>query len=155
MLTLNGPCSSFILMIRPMCGSSSATRMWQRRVAGSVTLDQGCDVAAVPAYVKEKAAEISRWTEQDQEQRVVSKGSDDCVTLLVLENRGVERSLNRRPTETLGFRDEGGNSGSEVFVVESRCGEPFDQQAVLSQHENGVNSRALAKRGCEVSDVGH
>jgi hypothetical protein len=27
-VTLNGPCSSFILMMRPMCGSSSATRTW-------------------------------------------------------------------------------------------------------------------------------
>src|SRR2546423_149009 len=155
MLTLNGPCSSFILMMRPMCGSSSATRMWQRCVAGPVTLDQGSDVAAIAAHIKEKPTQVGRWAQQNQQQRVVSKRSDDRVSLLVFQNRRVQRTLNCRATETLRFRNERWNASGEIFVVESRRGKAFNQESVLSEHENGVNSGSLTERGCKVSDVGH
>src|SRR2546430_11217662 len=155
MLTLNGPCSSFILMMRPMWGSSSATRMWQRRVAGSVTSDQSGDVAAVPAYIEQQPTQICRWPKQYEQQGVVSKCCYDRVSLLVLEYRCVQRTLNGRAAETLRLRHQCGNPCRQVFVVETRRGKTLDEEAVLSKHENGVNSGSLAERGGEISDVGH
>jgi len=42
-VTRNGPCSSFIWMMRPTCGSSSTTRTWARSVVtGAVTPGRRC-----------------------------------------------------------------------------------------------------------------
>src|SRR2546423_11603740 len=105
MLTLNGPCSSFILMMRPIWGSSSATRMWQSRVAGSVTLDQRRDVAAVATDVEKQAAEVGGRAQQHEQQRVVSERRHYRVSLLVLEDRRVERPLDRPLAPRLAFRN--------------------------------------------------
>jgi len=47
------------------------------------------------------------------------------------------------------------DAGGEILGVETRSGESFDQQAVFTQHQNGVHSGALSKRAREISDVGH
>jgi hypothetical protein len=113
-------------------------------VAVSVISDQGCNVAAIPADIEEKSSQVCRLTQEHEQERIVSERRHDCVSLLVLEDRCIHRSLYRRKTEALGFSDESGNASGEIFIVQSRGGKSFYQQAVLSQYENGVNSGALA-----------
>jgi hypothetical protein len=113
-------------------------------VAVSVTSDQGSNVAAITADIEKKSSEIRRLTQEYEQERIVSERGHDCVSLLVLEDCRVHRSLYSRKTQALGFSNESGNASREVFIVESRGGKSFDQQAVLSQYENGVNSGSLA-----------
>jgi hypothetical protein len=109
----------------------------------SVTSDQGCNVAAIPADIEEKSSQVRRLTQEHEQERIVSERGHNCVSLLVLEDRCVHWSLDCRETQALGFSNESGNASREVFIVESWGGKSFDQQAVLSQYENGVNSGAL------------
>src|SRR4051812_32689319 len=143
-------------MMRPMCGSSSATRMWQSRAVGSVMeSDQGGDIAAVPTHVKEQATEISRRSEKHQQQRVIGKRRYYGVAFLVLENRRVERTMKRRAAKGFRFSDEGGHAGREVFIVESRRRKALDQEPVFPQHQNGVYPRTLSERAREISYIRH
>src|SRR4051812_3904982 len=116
-------------MMRPMCGSSSATRMWFTLVRESGMSDQGCDVAAVSTHIEEKPAEVRGGPQEHEEKGIVGKRRDDCVTFLVLEDRGVERTMHRCSAERFGFVNESGNARREVFVIEARRGEAFDQEA--------------------------
>jgi hypothetical protein len=118
-------------------------------------LYQGRDVSTVATYVKKKSTEIRRRTKQNQQQSVVGKCGNDRVPFLVLEYRGVDRTLERRAAQALSFRNQCGHPRGEIFVVEAGRGESFDQQPVFAQNENGINSRSLAERGGKVSNVGH
>jgi hypothetical protein len=118
-------------------------------------LNQGRDVSTIPTYVKKKSTEISRGSKQNQEQRIVCQRGHDCVTLLVLEYRRVQRTLKGRSAEALRLRDECRNPRGKVFIVETGSSESFDQQTVFPQHENGIDSGSLAERCGEISDVGH
>ncbi|GAC1413704.1 MAG: hypothetical protein NVSMB53_11470 [Gemmatimonadaceae bacterium] len=73
----------------------------------------------------------------------------------MLEDGGIHGPLNGGQSEGFSFRNESWNASGEILIVQSGCGEAFDQQTVFSQYENGVNSGALAKRAREISDVGH
>src|SRR3954463_7900950 len=124
-------------MMRPMCGSSSATRMWQSRAVGSVMeSDQGGDIAAIPTHGKEQATEIGRRSEKHQQQRVIGKRRYYGVACLGLENRRDEGTMKGHAAKGFRFSDEGGHAGREVFIVESRRRETFDQQPVFPQHQN-------------------
>src|SRR3982751_6830697 len=62
-------CSSFILMMRPMCGSSSATSAWIV-LAASLTLDQGRDLLAIASKLEEELADVRLWLDQHEEDGV-------------------------------------------------------------------------------------
>ena len=73
----------------------------------------------------------------------------------MLQNRGVDLSLERRASKRLSLRYQRGDAGGEIIVVESGRCEAFDEQPVLSQYQNCVNSRTLSERAGEISYVGH
>ena len=82
--------------------------------------------------------------QEDQQQSLIGERSDDCIALLVLENRGVERTVKGRFAETLRLRDESRDACREVLCVQSRRGKTLNEKSVFSQHKNGINSRTLA-----------
>src|SRR3982751_2037997 len=118
-------------------------------------LDQRGDVSTIASYVKKKSTEVGRGAKQHQQQSIIRQRGDDGVALLVLEYRSVHGTLKRGSAEALCFRDEGGHTRREVFIVQPGRGETVDQQSVFAQDENGINSGSLTERGCKVSDVGH
>lgn len=73
----------------------------------------------------------------------------------MLEYCGIESSLDSCAAECFRFRDECGHTRSQIFIVETRGSETFDQQSVTSQYQNRIDSRTLTKRAREISDVGH
>ncbi len=73
----------------------------------------------------------------------------------MLEYCGIEGSLDSRAAEGLCFGDKRGDARSQIFIVETWGSETFDQQSVTSQNQNRIDSRTLAKRAREISDVRH
>src|SRR5436305_8875631 len=118
-------------------------------------LNQGRDVAPVPAYVEQQSAQVRRWSQENEQKCIVSEGSDDRVAFLVLEDGGVEWTVHRRSTERLSFVNERRNSRGKVLIVEAWSGESFNQESVFAKHQNGVDSRTLSKRAREISYVRH
>ena len=69
--------------------------------------------------------------EQDEKERLVSECRDDRVSLLVLQDRGVDRSLDRGAAKRLCLRYQSGDAGGEIFIVQPGRREAFDEQPVL------------------------
>ena len=101
--------------------------MWDQSLS-----DERRDVSAVAPDVEQKSAEIGGRTEEHEKKGLVSECRHNCVSLLVFQNRGVDLSLERRPSKCLRFRYEGGNAGREIVVVEPGRRETLDEQPVFS-----------------------
>ena len=54
-------------MIRPMCGSSSATRAWIESKAGRRGTTQGSDVLAITPKLEEKLTNVRTRVQQHQQ----------------------------------------------------------------------------------------
>src|SRR5918993_2868875 len=89
-VTSNRPCcSSFILMMRPMCGSSSATSAWIVLVA--FTSDQGRDLFPVASQLEQELSDVRLRLHEDEEDGVGAEHRCDGESVAVLEHGGEQR----------------------------------------------------------------
>src|SRR5687767_7556754 len=100
-------------MIRPMCGSSSATSAC--RMGMSVTSDQGRDVFAIAPKFVEQLADVGLRPNQDEEDGVGTEDRDDRESVAMLEDRRRQRSARRGAPQLVGRSDDRRNSRREIL----------------------------------------
>src|SRR4051794_26321451 len=103
-------------MMRPMCGSSSATSACVRGV--SVTSDERGDVFAIASELVQQLADVRLRAHEDEQDRVRTEDGHDGEAILMLEHGGRERSPRRSGTELICGPDYRWNPRREIFCVE-------------------------------------
>src|SRR3954464_2174295 len=83
-VTRNEPCSNFILMMRPMCGSSSATSTWTG-VVGTDS-DQGRDVFPIASKLEQQLADVGALRHENEEKGVARQHRNDGEPVSMLED---------------------------------------------------------------------
>src|SRR6476659_5282469 len=114
-VTRKGPCSSFILMIRPMCGSSSATSACVRGI--SFTLDEGRDVLAIATQLEEELPDVGLGTDEHEQDGVGIEGGHDRKPVPMLEHGGGQRTAVGGSAELVSRTNDRRNSRREIFCV--------------------------------------
>src|SRR4051812_35843176 len=148
-VTRNGPCSSFILMMRPMCGSSSATRTW------TVTSDQRGDMLAIAPQFVQQLPDLCAGLNEHQENRFCIQHRDDRHALTVLQDDRDRLTASRGAADFIRGANDRRNAGGEILGVEPGNGLAVDQQSVSSEHDGRIHSVALAQRGYQIANAGH
>src|SRR5512143_1433833 len=159
-VTRNGPCSSFILMMRPMWGSSSATSTWHvgaslGRGRSTKSLDEGRDVFPVAPQLEEQLADVRARVEQNEQYGFGREHGDDSDAVTMLEDRGEQFSTARDRAEVSGADDDRRNTARDVLGVQTGAQLTVDQQAIASQHDGGVDSFTLPNGSDQITNARH
>jgi hypothetical protein len=134
-------------MMRPMCGSSSATRTWRS--------DEGSDVATVAAELKEELANVDVRLHEHEENRVLRDHRDDRKAAWQLEHRRRQKTAPSGEAEIIGCRDNRRDVCGDFFGREPWNRLTIDQQAVAAEHDRSVNPLTLANRRHKITNGGH
>src|ERR1035437_453975 len=162
-VTRNGPSSSFVWMMRPMCGSSSATSTCRFGVTGSggrgavrgPPSDESGDVRAVATQLVQQLAEVYRGLREHEQHGVGRDGGNHRESVLVLHDGGLQGAARGGCTELIGELDDRRNMRGDMLGIEAGDGLAVDQQAVASENDRRFDAFPLPDGRDEAANGWH
>src|SRR5688500_11319517 len=143
-------------MMRPMCGSSSATRTWRgcSLVTRSIS-DEGRDVAAIATQLEEELGHVRARLHEHEQHGLLRKDRDDGHPLRMLEDGGHELAAARGAPELVGRADDRRNVRGDVLRIEIGDRMAVDEQTVATKHDRRLDPLSLPDGADEVANGGH
>src|SRR5690242_12601733 len=143
-------------MIRPMCGSSSATSTWQVAApASSPSADKCGNGVSVATEFEEEVSNIGVLLDEDEKERLLRQYGDDRVALFVLEYRRHELAATGGTGELFRGVDDRRDVRGDVLGVEVRQHLAVDEQPVAAEDDRRFDPFTLSNRAHEVANCGH
>src|SRR5688572_15213539 len=153
-VTRKGPCSSFILMIRPMCGSSSATSTCAE-VDTERMLDQRGDVLAITPQLVQELSDVRAGLHEHEQDGLGGQNRHDRHPLLMFEDDRDDFTPGGRSAKFVGGTDDGWDPRREILRIQSGNRLTVDQQAVATEDDGCVDTLALAQCGYQIANARH
>src|SRR5664279_4151195 len=138
-------------MIRPMCGSSSATSTWSRPAGSGTWSDERRDVRAVPPRLEQQLTQIRGGLGENEEDRVGVQDAHHRDAVSVLEDRGLQRAASVVRAEFVAGGHDLGDEGRQALRVDRGLYVTVDQQAIAAENDGGLDPFALAEDADEVT----
>src|SRR5262245_57172620 len=135
-------------MIRPMCGSSSATSTWRCSIA-SGPLDQGCHVLAIPSQLEQELPNVRLRLHENKKNCFGRQHRNHDEPLWVLEHAGDELAALTGGTKFVGCGNDGGDVRGQSFGVEIGHCLAIDQETVAAEHDRRLDAIAMPDGGDE------
>src|ERR1035437_4057591 len=150
-------------MMRPICGSSSATNTCRLGGTGSggssavreLPSDERGDVRAVAAQLVEQLAEVRRGLHEDEEHGIGREAGNHGKSMLVLQDGGLQRAARGGRAEFIGELDDRRHVRGDVLGIETGYGLTVDQQAVAAEDDRSLDAFALPEGRNEVANGWH
>src|SRR6478672_4753532 len=154
-VTRNGPCSSFILMIRPMWGSSSATSTWRGCIPTGGRSDKGRHLLAIPPKLEQELADVRLRLHEHEKHCLGREHRHDHEATWVFEDACDERTTLAGGTKLVGSGNDGGHVCREAFRIQIRDRLAVDQEPVTTEDDRRFDTVALPNCGDEFADRRH
>src|SRR5688500_9724505 len=137
-------------MIRPMWGSSSATRTCVLVTAPGIDGSDECgEKSAIAAQLVQQGADVGARPQEDEEDGVLGQDRDDRQPVCMLEDGGREGTSGGGAAELVGRVDYGRDMRRHVLGVQRPDRLSVDEEPIPSEHDGGLDSLALANHANE------
>src|SRR4051812_20591237 len=144
-------------MMRPMCGSSSATSTWQlsfTRVS-SASSHQRRDLLPVATQFVHELADVRVRLRQNDEHGFRRQYGYDDDALTVFEDGGDQFATPDGRAKLVRRTDDGWDSRRQIFRIEARYHLAVDQQTVSTEYDGCIHSLALAQCRYQIANARH
>src|SRR5436190_8742478 len=110
---------------------------------------------AIAAQLVQELSDIRARLHEHEENGFGRQHRDDRETLLMLENDGDDFTASGGCAELVGRADDGRDTRSDVFGIQSWDDLAVDQEAVSPEHDGCVDPLALAQCGYQIANARH